>query len=129
MKSMFFALLLALSLPWTAWALDKEPFSPERFAALQAENHLVLVDISAPWCSTCAKQRDILKAYRAAHPDVALHILDVDFDNDKEAVKHFRAPRQSTLLLYRGEEQLWFSVAETRKDAIFAALNQGANAR
>lgn len=129
MKPMLFALLLALSLPWTAWALDKEPFSPARFAALQAENHLVLIDISAPWCSTCAKQRDVLKAYRAAHPEVALHILDVDFDNDKEAVKHFRAPRQSTLLLYRGEEQLWFSVAETRKDAIFAALNQGANAR
>jgi len=30
----------------------------------------------------------------------------VDFDSDKEAVKRFRAPRQSTLLLYQGEEQL-----------------------
>lgn len=109
-----------------AWALDKEPFSPERFAALQAENQLVLVDIYATWCPTCAQQRKILEAYRARHPDVAFHTLEVDFDQDKEAVKRFRAPRQSTLLLYRGDEQLWFSVAETRQDAIFAAINQGA---
>ena len=126
MKPMIFALTLALSLPWTAWALDKEPFSPERFAALQAENQLVLVDIYATWCPTCAQQREILKAYRAEHPDVALHILEVNFDDDKASVKRFRAPRQSTLLLYRGEEQLWFSVAETRQEAIFAAINQGA---
>lgn len=57
---------------------------------------------------------------------MALHILEVNFDQDKAAVKRFRAPRQSTLLLYRGEEQLWFSVAETRQEAIFAAINQGA---
>ncbi len=38
MKPMLFALLLALSLPWTDWALAKEPFSSERFAAPQAEN-------------------------------------------------------------------------------------------
>ncbi|MDQ5910451.1 MAG: hypothetical protein QG599_2547 [Pseudomonadota bacterium] len=126
MKPLFFALALALSLPWTAWALDKEPYSPERFAALQAENRLVLVDIFATWCPTCAKQAEVLKAYRAQHPEVALHILEVDFDQDKEAVKRFRAPRQSTLLLYRGEEQLWFSVAETGQEAIFAAINQGA---
>ena len=126
MKPMILALTLALSLPWTAWALDKEPFSPERFAALQAENQLVLVDIYATWCPTCAQQREILKAYRAEHPDVALHILEVNFDDDKASVKRFRAPRQSTLLLYRGDEQLWFSVAETRQEAIFAAINQGA---
>jgi len=38
-------------------------------------------------------------------------------------VTRFAAPRQSTLILYRGEERLWFSVAETRRDAIFTRLS------
>jgi len=35
-----------------------------------------------------------------------------------------RAPRQSTLLLYKGETQFWYSVAETREDVIFEAINR-----
>jgi hypothetical protein len=30
----------------------------------------------------------------------------------------FRAPRQSTFVLYKGNQQVWFSVAETRYDII-----------
>ena len=85
-----------------------------------------MIDVYADWCSTCARQQEILAEYRAEHPEVDLHILEVNFDNDKDWVKHFRAPRQSTLLLYRGAEQLWFSVAETDRDAMFAALNGAA---
>jgi hypothetical protein len=48
----------------------------------------------------------------------------VDYDEQKEWVTHFRAPRQSTLLLYKGKEQLWFSVAETNKSKIFTQLKQ-----
>jgi len=126
MRKILPTLILSLVFPLVAWSLDKEPFSQERFEALQAEDALVLIDVYATWCSTCAKQQEILAAYRAENPAVDLHILEVDFDNDKEWVTHFRAPRQSTLLLYRGEEQLWFSVAETDRDAVFAALNEAA---
>jgi len=126
MRKILAVLTLSLLFPLAAWSLDKEPFSAARFEALQAEEALVLIDVYADWCSTCAKQQEILAAYRAEHPEVDLHILEVNFDNDKDWVKHFRAPRQSTLLLYRGAEQLWFSVAETDRDAMFAALNGAA---
>jgi len=111
-----------------AAALSAEPFSAERFAALQAEEALVLVDIAADWCPTCKKQHQILARYQAERPEVDLHILQVDFDQQKEWVTHFKAPRQSTLLLYRGDQQLWFSVAETRDDRIFEALDTAAGA-
>jgi len=107
-----------------ALALDKEPFSAERFAALQAAGEVILVDVYATWCSTCKKQQEALAAYRAANPDKTLHILEVDFDRDKEQVRAFRAPRQSTLLLYKGEQQYWFSVAETRPNVIAAELDK-----
>ncbi len=110
-----------------AVALEKEPFSEERFQVLQAENALILVDIYATWCPTCAQQQRVLQRYMETHPDVKLHVLEVDFDRDKQWVSEFRAPRQSTLILYRGIDQLWFSVAETREAMIFDAINTAAS--
>mgnify|MGYP006271716939 CR=1 FL=1 len=107
-------------------AVNREPFSETRFTTLQGGNALVLVDVWARWCPTCAAQKKVLERYAAEHPDSGLHILVVDFDEQKKWVRHFRAPRQSTLLLYRGEQQLWFSVAETDAETIFQTLNRAA---
>ncbi len=104
-------------------AAAAEPFTMERFEALQQEGARILVDVYAPWCPDCRRQQEHLDAYQQAYPDSGLHILTVDFDNQKDYVTHFRAPRQSTLILFEGEEQVWFSVAETRREPIFNALN------
>ncbi|WP_444900973.1 thioredoxin family protein [Microbulbifer sp. SSSA007] len=95
-----------------------EPFSEERFKELQAAKQPVLIDVRADWCPTCKKQGIILAQFQEDNPQCGLTILNVNFDKQKEWVKHFRAPRQSTLLLYRGDKQVWFSVAETRADVI-----------
>lgn len=124
------AVLMWLVMPglmaMNAQAMEKEPFSMERFESLQEEGALILVDVYADWCPTCARQQEILKRYQQERDEVDLHILTVDFDTQKNWVRHFRAPRQSTLLLYRGEEQLWFSVAETGADVIFDRLDAAA---
>jgi thiol-disulfide isomerase/thioredoxin len=107
-------------------AASTETFDEARFKALQAEGALVLVDVHASWCPTCAKQQQVLDDYEAARPAVKLHRLLVDFDSAKPWVIHFKAPRQSTLILFRGEQQQWFSVAETRPEVIFEALDKAA---
>ena len=99
------AALTGLLLSTASFALDSEPFSEERFEALQSKDALVLIDVWAPWCPTCARQREILADFQDAHPEVDFTILEVDFDDDKDLVRKFRAPRQSTLALYRGEIQ------------------------
>lgn len=105
----------------------KQDFTAERFAALQQEGALILVDVFADWCSTCAQQQRVLSEFREMHPDVPLHTLTVDFDSQKQYVRQFRAPRQSTFILFRGSERIWFSVAETDRDRIFAELNRAAS--
>ena len=123
------ALVLALCASvGTAGESRREAFSEDRFRALQAEGALVLVDVAASWCPTCAKQAKLVDLYRALHPEAELHVLVVDFDAQKEWVRYFKAPRQSTLILFRGEEQLWFSVAETREGPLFGALDEAAKA-
>lgn len=108
-------------------ALEKQAYTEERFDALQAAGEVVLIDVYASWCSTCAKQQAALEAYRKANPAKEFHILEVDFDKDKDLVRQFRAPRQSTLLLYKGKEQFWFSVAESRPEVIAAELDKAIN--
>ncbi len=118
---------LALLLPISPLqAQEKEEFTDDRFQQLQEEGALILVDIWAEWCPTCAQQQEILAAFQEEHPEVDFHLLQVDFDERKDLVTRFQAPRQSTLILYRGEERLWFSVAETNRDAIFSQLLEAA---
>lgn len=126
LKENFFRALIAglvLMLAPAASALESEPFTMERFQELQAQGAKVLVDISASWCPDCQKQKEILTEYQEENPDSGLHVLNVDFDTQKEWVTHFNAPRQSTLILFSGEERVWFSVAETRREKIFEALD------
>jgi thiol-disulfide isomerase/thioredoxin len=127
MKSLMSALLLSLSL--VAQAFAGEAFTQERFDSLQADGKTVLVDVAADWCPTCKKQETIIKAWLSNNPDKELHVLRVDFDTQKDLVTHFRAPRQSTLLLYKNNQQLWFSVAETRDEVITAAIEQALASR
>jgi thioredoxin 1 len=103
-----------------------ETFTSERFAALQAEKAIILLDVFADWCPTCAQQQKVLADYRERNPDTPIHFLRIDFDSQKQYVTRFRAPRQSTLIVYHGEERIWFSVAETSSENIFKALNDAA---
>ena len=107
-----------------AQALEKQPYSDALFKKLQSQGEVVLIDVYATWCSTCAKQQAAIEAYQRANPGNKFHILEVNFDKDKKLVRQFRAPRQSTLILYRGTEQFWFSVAESRPDVIAAELDK-----
>lgn len=117
---------LLLLLACSAAGAVTETFSEARFKELQAAAALILVDVHADWCPTCKQQGKALDAYEATHTEVKLYRLVVDFDTQKEWVKHFKAPRQSTLVLYRGSQQRWFSVAETRPEEIAKALNAAA---
>ena len=121
----FPAVLLLLAT--AAQALEKQPYSDKLFKQLQSRGEVILIDVYASWCPTCAKQQTAITAYRQANPDKKFHVLVVDFDKDKKFVRQFRAPRQSTLILYRGNEQFWFSVAESRPQVIAAELDKAIN--
>lgn len=105
-------------------AAEKQPFDQTVFEQLQNDGKVVLVDVYAGWCPTCLKQQKILSNYLESHPSRELHILEVNFDDQKEALKSLKARRQSTLILYKGTERLWFSVAETSQDLITAEIEK-----
>jgi thiol-disulfide isomerase/thioredoxin len=117
-------LLILLSINISAWAFDQTPFSKAAFDTAQNDGRVVLVDIYASWCPTCERQQWILEKYFEENPESKILVLVVDYDQQKEWVKYFKAPRQSSLYLYKNNEQLWFSVAETRKRIIHETLDK-----
>jgi len=126
-KQLLTAFVMLFAFSFNANAIEHESYTPERFEALQVAGEVVLLDVYADWCSTCAKQQVVLEKYRTANPDKKFHIMRVDFDKQKDVVKQFRAPRQATLLLYKGQEQFWYSVAESRYEVIEAEINKAFN--
>lgn len=122
-----FSGLLLLMIPFLlaskSLAVQTEPFTEETFETLQGQGENILVHISAPWCPNCEEQKSILSDYQEQYPDSELHILRVDFDSQKEWVRYFDAPQQSTLVLFSGNERVWFTVAETDRETIFTRLN------
>jgi len=115
---------LLFTLSSLASALERTPFTEETLAKLQSENQVVLVDVYATWCSTCAKQQKLLQQYRDKYPDNVFHVLEIDFDKNRDLVEKYNAPRQSTLVLFKGNKQFWYSVAEQDYNVIERELNK-----
>ena len=109
------AMLLTLA---TASAAEPSAFTPEAFSGAQQAGKPILIDITAPWCPTCKAQAPIIKdlTSRDAYKNVV--VFHVDFDNQKDVVRSFNARSQSTLISFRGQEEVARSVGVTDPAAI-----------
>ncbi len=123
------ALILALAAATTgagvvqAFVAEK-PFTPAAFEAAQKAGGPILIHITAPWCPTCKAQKPILARLTADPKFGALTVFDVDFDSQKSAVAGFGARSQSTLIAFKGAQEVGRSVGDTRAASIEDLLNQ-----
>jgi thiol-disulfide isomerase/thioredoxin len=122
-----FLLLLVLALPAANASEHFESFSSERLASLQASGDTVLVDVFATWCPTCKRQGAILDELMAEPAFADIAGLKLDWDTDRGIARELGAPRQSTLILFRGGERIGLSVAETDPKRLRAFLATSAD--
>lgn len=101
-----------------AGAAEVRPFTGEAFAIARAENRPVLIDIHATWCSTCRRQAQILERLFEDDAFEALLVLKLDWDEQRVVARELGAPRQSTLIAFRGTDERGRSVADTREASI-----------
>jgi thioredoxin 1 len=116
------ALFSAAGLP--AFAAEVAPFTQVGFTAAQAAGAPILVHIFAPWCPTCKAQQPILEKLENASKFGALKVFRVDFDNQKNVVRQFKATMQSTLIVFKGATETGRSVGDTDAGSIAALLDK-----
>ena len=119
----FCFLLFALSVN----AMEKETtFKKELFDKAQSEGKVVIISSWIKYCSSCASQMKILK--EAKKQGV---LSDIKFDNieyfsfdvtNREIADFFNIQYQTTLLIFKGDNEVYRSIGETTEELIYEAL-------
>ncbi|MBM3524330.1 MAG: thioredoxin family protein [Alphaproteobacteria bacterium] len=101
-----------------AVAAPAAPFAAASFRAAQAADKGILVDITAPWCPVCKIQKPILAQLLASPRYEEILAFEVDFDRQKDALRLVDARIQSTLIVFRGRDELGRTVGDTNPKSI-----------
>ena len=99
------------------------PYEASLFNKAQAENKMIVVDVYKDGCGTCARQKPALNEARTQYPDA--EFFRVDFASDKDAVKRFKAIKQSTIIVFKGNQEKGRVLGETNKEKILTMISQG----
>ena len=107
--------------------MEKETtFNKELFDKAQSDGKVVVISSWIKYCSSCAGQMKILKE---AKNDGKLN--DIKFDNieyfsfdvtNKNIADLFNVQYQTTLLIFKNNEEVYRSLGETTKNLIYEAI-------
>lgn len=111
----------AIAVTSPGWAAAPAPFSDKAFADAQAAGKPVIVEIHATWCPVCAKQAPILSQLRDNDFKDAV-AFKIDFDTQKDLLAKFRANKQSTIIVFRGNVEKGRSVGVSDPAALKALV-------
>ena len=104
----------------------KTTFDKELFNKAQSEGKIVVVSSWMKYCSSCANQMNVLQN---AKKDGELS--DIKFDNieyfsfdvtNSDIANLFDVQYQTTLLIFKGDQEVYRSIGETTEDLIYEAL-------
>jgi thioredoxin 1 len=121
---LFAAAAASLTAVAPAFAASPQPFNDAAFAEAQKEGKPIFVAIHASWCPICKAQTPILAQLMADPKFKDLVYFTVDFDSQKDLVRHFGARMQSTLISFKGATEQGRSVGDTNRQSIAALLNK-----
>jgi thiol-disulfide isomerase/thioredoxin len=100
-----------------------QPFDGAAYDAALASGRPMLVEITADWCPTCRKQKQVFADLLQDPRYEDLLILSVDFDREKAVVQSLGAQTQSTLIVYAGGKETARAVGTAREKKIKALLD------
>lgn len=101
---------------------ERIAFSAAAFEAAQATDRPILIDIWASWCPTCRTQKPIIARIVAEPRFADMVVLEVDYDRQKDVVRQFGVRMQSTLIVFRGRDEIGRSVGDTNPASIESLL-------
>ncbi len=109
--------LIIGAMQFTASAETKgwSTYDAREFAMAQAKGETIVVDVYADWCPTCRAQAPILEELRVENQSEGVKFVKVNFDDEKAFLRAHRIPRQSTILVFKGETEVARTIAQTNR--------------
>lgn len=117
----------AIIAPAPALAGSSVAFDQAAFAAAQAANKPILIEVHAWWCPTCASQSRTIEAARADPRNRDLIVFRINYDKQKPQWMAFGARKQGTLIAFRGRREVGRLDFITDPNAIRALMARAAS--
>ena len=113
----FICFVLALSTK----AVGKETtYSKESFDKALSDGKVVVVSSWIKYCTSCASQMKVLKNAKNDFNNIEYFKFDV---RNKEIANFFNVQYQTTLLIFKDNKEVYRSIGETSREAIYKAIN------
>lgn len=121
-SALFTSVVMLLSSPAMA---EFKPFAKDQFEAALASGHTVVVDFHASWCPTCRKQAPILNEIVKMKGYENVVAFKADFDKEKELKKTMNVSKQSTIVVFKGGQEVGRSTGSTSKEDLKQLIDKG----
>ena len=112
---LFFCLL-----SFNVTALEKKTtFDKELFNKAQSDGKVVVVSSWIKYCPSCSSQMKVLEKAKSDFDNMEYFAFDV---TNKEISNLFNVQYQTTLLIFKDNKEVYRSIGEIKKEAIYKAL-------
>ena len=118
MKKIIIYICLVLSLSVNVLAKETT-FNKVMFDKAQSEGKIVIVSSWIKYCTSCTSQMKVLDKAKNDFNNIEYFKFDV---RDKEIADFFNVKYQTTLLIFKDNEEVYRSIGETNKDLIYKAI-------
>jgi len=122
MKKLFITVFLLACL--SANAVEKKTnFSEEIFENAKASGKTIVVNSYEAWCGTCSKQTKILDQAEKEFKDIVF--LSYEQSKNQNIAQKLDIKFWTTIVVYKGNEEVARVVGQTDKEVIYAAIQKG----
>ena len=100
--------------------MEKETtFKKDLFDKAQSEGKVVVVSSWIKYCPSCASQMKVLQKAKNDFDNIEYFAFDV---TNREISDMFNVQYQTTLLIFKNNKEVYRSIGEIKKEAIYKAL-------
>ena len=115
-----FLVFICFVLAFSTKAIGKETtYSKELFDKALSDGKVVVVSSWIKYCTSCASQMKVLEKAKNDFDNMEYFAFDV---TNKEIAQFFNVQYQTTLLIFKDNEEVYRSIGETTKELIYDAL-------
>jgi thioredoxin 1 len=109
-----------LLLAFNVNAMEKKTtFKKELFNKAQSDGKVVVVSSWIKYCPSCASQMKVLQKAKNDFDNIEYFAFDV---TNREISDMFNVQYQTTLLIFKDNKEVYRSIGEIKKEAIYKAL-------